>query len=92
MAAQFTWNPISLASALDTRSRRLGAPTKMIKGGVAHLCIADPLGWSATRKVGLVGDLFATHPPMALRVSRLRAMAFQAQKQTNSIAGDLPPE
>lgn len=91
MAAQFTRNPMSLASALD-KIEHAGAPTKAIKGGVAHLCIADPLGWSATRKVGLVGDLFATHPPMALRVSRLRAMAFQAQKLAQPTVGDLPPE
>lgn len=87
MAAQFTRNPISLASALD-KIEKAGAPTKMIKGGVSHLCIADPLGRRVTNRAGFVGDLFATHPPMALRVSRLRAMAFQARKA----AGDLPPE
>lgn len=87
MAAQFTRNPMSLASALD-KIERAGAPTKAIKGGVAHLCIADPLGRRVSEKAGLVGDLFATHPPMSLRVARLRAMAFQAAKAT----GDLAPE
>ena len=87
MAAQFTRNPMSLASALD-KIEKSGAPTKSIKGGVAHLCIADPLGRSVTSKVGFFGDLLATHPPMALRVARLRSMAFQA----GNSRGDLPPE
>lgn len=85
MAAQFTRNPLSLASALD-KIEKAGAPTHTIKGGVAHLCIADPLGRRVTKLAGFVGDLMATHPPMAIRVSRLKAMAFQAQKS----AGDLP--
>lgn len=87
MAAQFTRNPVSLASALD-KLEKAGAPTKAIKGGVAHLCIADPLGRRLTDNPGVLGNLFATHPPMSLRVSRLRAMAFQAQQAT----GDIPPE
>ena len=41
-----------------------------------------------SRMVGFVGDLFATHPPMALRVARLRAMAYQSAKAS----GDLAPE
>lgn len=87
MAAQFTRNPLSLASALD-KIEKAGAATRSIKGGVAHLCIADPLGWKSSARAGRMGDLFATHPPMAIRVSRLKAMAFQARKG----AGDLPQE
>ena len=73
--------------ALD-KIEKAGAPTKAIKGGVAHLCIADPLGRNISARPGLLGDLFATHPPMAMRVARLRGMAFQAEKR----GGDLPPE
>jgi heat shock protein HtpX len=87
MSAQFTRNPMALATALD-KIEKAGAPTKAIKGGVAHLCIADPLGRNISSRPGLLGDLFATHPPMALRVARLRGMAFQAEKR----GGDLPPE
>lgn len=87
MAAQFTRNPMSLASALD-KIEHAGAPTKAIKGGVAHLCIADPLGRQVSAKSGWVGDLFATHPPMSLRTARLRAMSFQTAKAS----GDLAPE
>lgn len=86
MAAQFTRNPMSLASALD-KIEKAGQPTRAIKGGVAHLCIADPLGRRMSAKAGLLGDLFATHPPMPLRVARLRAMAFRAEKS----GGDFQP-
>ncbi len=87
MAAQFTRNPGALASALD-KIEKAGQPTRAIKGGVAHLCIADPLGRRASAKAGLVGDLLATHPPMSIRVARLRSMAFQARRAS----GDLAPE
>ncbi|MEX2181965.1 MAG: M48 family metallopeptidase [Gemmatimonadaceae bacterium] len=87
MAAQFTRNPMALADALDKIDRAVH-PTKTITAGAAHLCIADPTGRWANSHEGRVADLFATHPPMRLRVSRLRAMAFQAQKR----AGDFPPK
>ncbi len=80
MAAQFTRNPLALASALD-KIEKQPLPTKAIKHGVAHLCIADPLGWKATRNPGITGELFSTHPPMAIRVARLKAMGFQAAKK-----------
>lgn len=86
MAAQFTRNPAALADALD-KIEKHHAPTTMLKEGVAHLCIVDPTGRLANRSEGWWADLFGTHPPMALRVSRLRAMAFQAKKR----AGDLVP-
>lgn len=86
MAAQFTRNPAALADALD-KIEKHHAPTTMLKSGVAHLCIVDPTGRLANRREGWWADLFGTHPPMALRVSRLRAMAFQAKKR----AGDLVP-
>ena len=86
MSAQFTRNPLALASALD-KIEHAAAPTVAIKGGVAHLCIADPLGRQVTNMKGLAGDLFATHPPMAMRVARLKAMGYQAQKA----AGNFQP-
>jgi heat shock protein HtpX len=79
MAAQFTRNPAALASALQ-KIDRAGAPTRAIKGGVAHLCIADPLERKISNKQGFLADLLATHPPMAIRVARLKAMGYQAQK------------
>lgn len=86
MAAQFTRNPAALAEALD-KIEKHHAPTKSLSNGLAHLCIVDPTGRLANRREGRLWDLLATHPPMPLRVARLRAMAFQAQKR----AGDLTP-
>ncbi|HLA90882.1 MAG TPA: M48 family metalloprotease [Gemmatimonadaceae bacterium] len=79
MSAQFTRNPAALATALE-KIERASAPTTSIKSGVAHLCIADPLGRRVSSVEGFVGDFLATHPPMALRVARLKAMGYQAQK------------
>ena len=85
MSAQFTRNPAALASALE-KIEHADAPTTTIKSGVAHLCIADPLGRRMSSVQGFLGDLLATHPPMSLRVSRLKAMGYQAQKA----AGNFP--
>jgi heat shock protein HtpX len=77
--AQFTRNPGALASALEKIEHAV-APTKSIRHGTAHLCIADPLGRRITNKEGFVADLLATHPPMARRVARLKQMAYQYEK------------
>jgi heat shock protein HtpX len=80
MAAQFTRNPLALASALD-KIEHADAPTLSIKRGSAHLCIADPLGRKSSLREGKLADIFGTHPPMALRVARLRAMGYQERKR-----------
>ncbi len=87
-AAQFTRNPKALASALRKIEDAQG-PTKTVKRGAAHahLCIADPLGRRLTHREGFAADLLATHPPMAVRIARLNAMAFQYEK-----TGELPQE
>ena len=78
-SAQFTRNPAALASALR-KIEDAEAPTKSIQHGSAHLCIADPLGRRTNLHEGRLADLFGTHPPMAVRIARLKAMAFQYQK------------
>ena len=75
-SAQFTRNPSALAAALR-KIEDAAAPTKAIKRGTAHLCIADPLGRRLTHKEGAVANLLATHPPMAVRIARLKKMAYQ---------------
>jgi heat shock protein HtpX len=80
MAAQFTRNPLALASALE-KIHASHSPTHAIQAGVAHLCIADPLGRRIEEREGALADLFATHPPMALRIARLRALGFQHLKR-----------
>jgi heat shock protein HtpX len=78
-SAQFTRNPGALASALR-RIEDAHAPTKSIHQGSAHLCIADPLGRRLTNREGFLANLLATHPPMAVRIARLKAMAYQYEK------------
>lgn len=70
MSAQYTRNPLALASALD-KLEGAAAPTRAIKTGSAHLCIADPRG-GARHMVRWL----ASHPPMATRIARLREMGY----------------
>ena len=75
--AELTRNPLGLAHALQKIESAV-EPTRAINRGSAHLCIADPLG----RRINLRGDgfwsnLFASHPPMAQRITALEQMAYQ---------------
>jgi heat shock protein HtpX len=78
--AQLTRNPGALASALE-KLTQASAPTRALTQGAAHLCIVDPLGNTFAAKEGFLGDLFASHPPIAQRIIRLKGMAYQAAKQ-----------
>jgi heat shock protein HtpX len=80
MSAQFTRNPGALASALQ-KIEHAAAPTGSIKRGSAHLCIADPLGRRLTNREGFFAELLGTHPPMAIRVAKLKAMAYQRDER-----------
>jgi len=84
MSAQYTRNPVSLATALG-KIEDADAPTKAIKGGAAQMCIADPTGRHVNSKEGKIAELFGTHPPMALRIARLKAMGYQTEP--GAIAG-----
>ena len=83
MSAQFTRNPLALAAALE-KIEHSEAPTKAIKSGSAHLCIADPTGRRLNAKEGWVAELLGTHPPMAIRIAKLKAMGYQELKQSGS--------
>lgn len=70
--AQLTGDPMALAAALDKLDR--GTKARPLKSSpqlqnVSHLMIANPL------RGGMMHRLFASHPPMADRISRLRDMA-----------------
>lgn len=80
MSAQFTRNPLALASALE-KIEGAGAPTMAIKRGAAHLCIVDPLGRRLTNREGWLADRLATHPPMSMRISRLKGMGYAQLKE-----------
>jgi heat shock protein HtpX len=75
--AELTRNPMGLANALRKLHAASG-PTARIHRGTAHLCITDPLERRLNEKEGVVADLFATHPPIDERISRLEAMGYQA--------------
>ncbi|MBI4461042.1 MAG: M48 family metallopeptidase [Acidobacteria bacterium] len=80
--AELTRNPAGLASALKKIEMEF-SPTRSIKRGTAHLCIADPLGRKMDLREGFLADLLASHPPMAKRISVLMQMAYQAPATTS---------
>jgi heat shock protein HtpX len=75
-AAQFTRNPMALANALEIIASATGA-TRSIARGAAHMCIVDPAERRISANPGLLGDVFASHPPIRERIARLRAMAYE---------------
>lgn len=80
MAAQFTRNPLALATALE-KLEHAAAPTGAIKRGAAHLCIVDPLGRRLTSREGWLADRLATHPPMSKRIAILKGMGYAQLKE-----------
>jgi len=79
MSAQFTRNPLALASALE-KIEGAGARTQAIKRGTAHLCIVDPLGRRLGRREGWLANRLATHPPISMRIARLKGMGYAQVK------------
>ncbi len=82
--AQFTRNPLALASALE-KIERATHPTKSITRGAAHLCLADPAGRRLAAREGLLADVFTTHPPMVKRLARLKGMGYARLKQERKL-------
>jgi heat shock protein HtpX len=80
MSAQFTRNPLALASALQ-KIDAANLPATHIKGGAAHMCIADPLGRRLTSHEGVFADALATHPPMVKRIAILKGMGYAQAKE-----------
>jgi heat shock protein HtpX len=77
--AQFTRNPMALASALEKLAGASEA-TRSITRGAAHLCIVDPAPSALALKEGLLADVLVSHPPIRQRIIRLRGMAYQQAK------------
>lgn len=78
--AQFTRNPMALASALEKLDLATGA-TQSIGRGAAHLCIVDPSPGMIGEQEGFMADIMASHPPIKQRIIRLRGMAYQQAKR-----------
>ena len=87
--SQFTRNPAALASALQ-KLEDAGEPTRTISRGAAHLCIVDPAVRSISNREGLVGNIFASHPPIRQRIIRLTGMAYQQAKTIGDAPGSTP--
>jgi heat shock protein HtpX len=73
--AQFTRNPLALASALE-RLEAAASPTRAITRGAAHLCIVDPAPGLLSSREGFFADALASHPPIRQRISRLQGMGY----------------
>ncbi len=84
--AQFTRNPMALATALE-KLASAAEPTRSITQGAAHLCIVDPAPTALASKEGLLADVMVSHPPIQQRVIRLRGMAYQQAKVERAGAG-----
>ena len=82
--AQFTRNPMALASALQ-KLEAASAPTRAITRGAAHLCIVDPAPGLFSTREGKFADIFASHPPIRQRIVRLEGMAYQQAKREASV-------
>jgi heat shock protein HtpX len=87
-SAQLTRNPMALARALEKIEGHAGA-TRAVARGAAHLCIIDPGERKLANSEGFIADLFASHPPMRLRLTRLRGMGYAAEKHAGAVP-DLP--
>lgn len=74
-AAEFTRNPLALASALEKISGA-SAPLRAVRRGTAHLFIHDPLQRRIDNSEGWFADILATHPPIGNRLDRLRKMGY----------------
>lgn len=88
--AQFTRNPGALASALE-KIDAASEPTRAITRGAAHLCIVDPAARKISEREGLLGDVFASHPPIRQRIIRLNGMAYQFAKAASTAGGIASP-
>jgi heat shock protein HtpX len=73
--AQFTRNPLALASALE-KLEAAASPTRAITRGAAHLCIVDPAPGLFSNREGVFANALASHPPIGQRISRLQGMGY----------------
>ncbi len=78
-SAEFTRNPLALASALE-KIASATSPLRTARRGTAHLFISDPLKRKLDEKEGLFADVLSTHPPVKERIERLRKMGYAGGK------------
>ncbi len=78
--AQFTRNPMALASALG-KLEAAASPTRAITRGAAHLCIVDPAPGLLSSREGFFANALTSHPPIRQRIIRLEGMGYQQAKR-----------
>jgi len=78
--AQFTRNPMALASALE-KLEAATSPTRAITRGAAHLCIVDPAPGLLSSREGFFANALTSHPPIRQRIIRLEGMGYQQAKR-----------
>lgn len=74
-SAEFTRNPLALASALEKIKNHYDKVVDRATDGTAHLFISDPKGRKLTSKEGFFANLLSTHPPIEKRILILKSMA-----------------
>lgn len=84
--AQFTRNPLALATALE-KIRDSAAPVARAHKGTAHLFISDPLKRKLDEREGKLADLLSTHPPIEQRIERLKKMAYVYKDKAQKTPG-----
>jgi heat shock protein HtpX len=72
-SVEFTRNPRALLRALE-HIAQVESPLAHASRGIAHLFIVNPLERARQDEEGCWDNLFATHPPLARRIERLRQM------------------
>lgn len=74
-AAEFTRNPLSLATALE-KINASTSPLRTARKGTAHFFISDPLKRKLDNSEGFLADVLSTHPPIEKRIELLKRMAY----------------
>lgn len=74
-SAEFTRNPLALASALEKISKHYDHVVDRASTGTAHLFISDPKGSKLNDSESFFSELFGTHPPIKKRIMILKQMA-----------------
>lgn len=74
-SAEFTRNPLALASALEKIQNHYDKVVDRATEGTAHLFISDPQNRKLTSEDGFFANLLSTHPPIQRRIMILKEMA-----------------
>ena len=75
-SVEFTRNPNALLRALG-RIAETESPLRDASRGTAHMFIVNPLEGANENQEDFFANLLSTHPPLARRIARLRAMSGQ---------------